>query len=72
MKKVHTAAESLSQAVHLIDNCPRISDLILREVKKQQQELVRLEQTTLEYQQVRAVEVEDAQKELMPGRPMRR
>ena len=68
---VHTAAESISQAVHLIDNCPWISDRLRSEVEKQQQDLARLEQIVAEYQKERAAEVEDAQKDVMPARPLR-
>jgi uncharacterized protein (DUF1778 family) len=65
---VHSAAESINQAVLSVGNLPWIPDHLLNELARGQQDLARLEQSALEYQRGRAAEVEEAQKDLMQDR----
>ena len=65
---VHSAAESINQAVLSVETLPWIPEHLLSELARGQQDLARLEQSAVNYQKERAVEVEEAQKALMQDR----
>ena len=67
---VHSAAESINQAVLSVGNLPWIPEHLLSELARGQQDLARLEQCAVDYQQERAAEVEEAQKDLMQDRQL--
>ena len=62
---VHSAAESINQAVQSVETLPWIPEHLLSELAKGQQDLARLEQSAVTYQKERAAEVEEAQKALI-------
>ena len=65
---VHSAADSINQAVLSVRNLPWIPEHLLSELARRQQDLARLEQCAIDYQKERAAEVEEAQKDLMQDR----
>ena len=65
---VHSAAESINQAVQSVETHPWIPEHLLSELAKGQQDLARLEQSAVTYQKERAAEVEEAQKALIQDR----
>ena len=65
---VHSAAESINQAILSVETLPWIPEHVLSELARGQQDLARLEQSAVNYQKERAVEVEEAQKALMQDR----
>ena len=65
---VHSAAESINQAVQSVETLPWIPEHLLSELAKGQQDLARLEQSAGTYQKERAAEVEEAQKALIQDR----
>ena len=67
-EQIQAATESINQAVHLLDGSPWVAEHIQRDLRRQYQELVQLEQSALQDKQAQALKVEDAQKDLMPRR----
>ena len=65
---VHSAAESINQAVQSVETLPWIPEHLLSELAKGQQDLARLEQSAVTYQKERAAEVDEAQKALIQDR----
>ena len=65
---VHSAAESINQAVLSVETLPWIPEHLLSELAKAQQDLARLEQSAVNYQKELAAEVEEAQKALIQDR----
>ena len=65
---VHSAAESINQAVLSVETIPWIPEHLLSELAKGQQDLARLEQSAVNYQKELAAEVEEAQKALIQDR----
>ena len=65
---VHSAADSINQAVLSVSTLPGIPEHLLAELVGRQQDLARLEQCVTDYQKERAAEVEEAQKDLMQSR----
>ena len=65
---VHSAAESINQAVLSVETLPWIPEHLLSELAKGQQDLARLEQSAVNYQKELAAEVEEAQKALIQDR----
>ena len=65
---VHSAAESVNQAVLSVETLPWIPEHLLSELAKGQQDLARLEQSAVNYQKELAAEVEEAQKALIQDR----
>ena len=67
---VHSAAESINQAVLSVATLPEIPEHLLSELARGQQDLARLEQSAVNYQKERAAKVEEAQKPLMQDRQL--
>ena len=67
---VHSAAESITQAVLSVATLPEIPEHLLSELARGQQDLARLEQSAVNYQKERAAKVEEAQKALMQDRQL--
>ena len=65
---VHSAAESINQAVVSVETLPWIPEHLRSELARGQQDLARLEVECCNYQKERAGEVEEAQKALMQDR----
>ena len=65
---VHSAAESINQAVLSVETLPWIPEHLLSELAKAQQDLARLEQSAVNYQKELAAEVEEAQTALIQDR----
>ena len=65
---VHSAAESINQAVLSVETLPWIPEHLLSELAKGQQDLARLEQSAVNYQKELAAEVEEAQRALIQDR----
>ena len=69
-QRVLEAVEATNQAIQLLATSPWLSEQIQNDLREQQRKLVQLERQVTEDKLVRAREVEEAQKELMPGRPL--
>ena len=65
---VHGVAESINQAVLSVQTLPWIPEHLLSELAKAQEDLARLEQSAVNYQQELAADVEEAQKALIQDR----
>ena len=65
---VHSAAESINQAVLSVQTLPWIPEHLLSELAKARQDLARLEQSAVNYQKELAADVEEAQKALIQDR----
>ena len=65
---VHSAAESINQAVLSVQTLPWIPEHLLSELAEARQDLARLEQSAVNYQKELAADVEEAQKALIQDR----